>query len=263
MFRFLCAFVLSLFVAAPAMALDVVSLTESNSLALIGEVNSDSVAKLIDKIQRSDAKELIIYIDSPGGSVVDGLQLIDIMKASGKKYTCVANSAASMAFSILQQCDRRLITPHAIIMQHMGSYGLQGPAPNNLSLSNMAQKLFRELLEMDAARLGVTPEVLYSKTRDDYWLFGKDALKDNAADGVMGVKCDKALAEKKNKEVVSSFFGSFEITMSACPLISTPLEVKPYGQVKGSLEDFVKNVAAYLDSIRPRKFFDDRLLIKK
>lgn len=258
MFRFLFA-IMALFVTAPALAVDTITLTETNTIALTSEVDPDSVARLMDQIQRSDAKELVFYIDSPGGSVIDGLQLIDVMKASGKRFVCVANSAASMAFSIFQQCDKRLITSHAILMQHMGSYGLQGPAPHNATLAKMAEKLFAELVAMDAARLGITPEQLYAKTRDDYWLFAKDAIKDKAADGMVGVKCDKAMADKKTKQTLYTFFGAFEVTTSGCPIIVTPLEIKPVGQIKGTSDEVVKVIQEFIEAVRPRHFFEERM----
>ena len=55
----------------------VFNLTTSNLVLVKNEINQESVSYAIEKIQNSkNTSSLILYLDSPGGHVEDGLSLI-------------------------------------------------------------------------------------------------------------------------------------------------------------------------------------------
>lgn len=259
---FLFAFVLLAPIARSADIEDgVIVLKPGNTIALRGEVDGMSVSKLIDALFMNNSEEVYLFIDSPGGSVVDGMRFIDVMKASGKKIICIANTAASMAFSILQSCDERYITEHGVIMQHVGSYGLRGQAPNNKSMTMFINRMFDSLNEIDAKRLGMTVDAFQKKIRDDWWLFGKDALAAKAVDGVVLVRCSKEMTEKRVSEEVATFFGSFTVIYSGCPIASDPLEIKTKtANPRMSAFDFDNEFAKFMDALSPRKVLMNRFL---
>jgi ATP-dependent protease ClpP protease subunit len=79
----------------------------------------------LQEVIEAGTPRVTIDIDSPGGSVVLGLQIMDLMRdaqANGTTITCrVGNNAmaASMAAVILvAACDRRLMSPTAQLMFH-------------------------------------------------------------------------------------------------------------------------------------------------
>lgn len=83
-----------------------------------------------------------IVIDSPGGSVTQGLIFMDVMhevKRRGAKIRCwVPHLAASMAFQILTQCDERYGMPNSFYLWHRVRTFLfmavvTGPAARDLS----------------------------------------------------------------------------------------------------------------------------------
>lgn len=86
--------------------------------------------------------EVTLILNSPGGEINVGSQFIYLMRsaqAQGTKFTCVVhNLAASMAFSILLACDKRVTNNHALLLWHrarvggVGQGGLTGPAALNL-----------------------------------------------------------------------------------------------------------------------------------
>ena len=57
-----------------------------------------------------------VYIDSPGGSVGAGARMVAELRQ--RNYTCVVDTAHSMAFALVQACARRLVRPSGSLMQH-------------------------------------------------------------------------------------------------------------------------------------------------
>jgi ATP-dependent Clp protease protease subunit len=236
----------------------VITLTSGNSIALRTEVSSESVSKLIDQIFRIPATTIYMYIDSPGGDIISGMKLMDTMKASGKHFVCIANAAASMAFSILQACDERLVTEPAILMQHMGAFELYGQAPNNNSMNTFAQKLFRYLNKKDAERLGMSQKDFYQKIRNDWWLFGDEAIKVNAADRVTQVRCSNELTEKIDVQSIDFLFVSLKVKMSGCPIAEGPLAIEVKRDPRHNDRESEERLRVYLKTLSPHQYLLER-----
>lgn len=195
-------------------------------LILRGEVNGESVAKLQAAILSATEKDLTLVIASPGGSVIDGAELTQTIRDSGKNVRCVATFAASMAFAILQSCQERYVLDNSVIMQHVMSYGLRGQEPNNWSLANLLHRLNKKLDEEQAKRIGLSYEKFREKVRDDWWLLGSEAVDESAADETVTATCTAALTKKRVTEEVQTMFWTFTVEWSGCPLITSPLSVK-------------------------------------
>lgn len=113
-----------------------------------------------DKPARLPA-EINIVISSPGGSVVAGFLFLDRMKAvqaRGTVVNCyVADVAASMAFQILLQCDRRYATSTSFLLWHRArvSLGFGGAmtGPEMASLGRQLKDLDEHIYNDVAASL--------------------------------------------------------------------------------------------------------------
>lgn len=202
-------------------------LTTTNHVALRTDVNDSSADKVIKALmtQKPTNGKLYIYIDSPGGSVVSGLRIIEAIQTSPHPVVCIASFAASMAFAILQSCDERIVLNSSILMQHEASYGVSGPAPHNLSMVNFLHAMLKVSDTAQAARIGITYEEFRARVRNDWWIFGPNNLLANTADSLGQVTCSKKLVDATETVSVRSLFGSSELTMSACPLLYSPVTV--------------------------------------
>ena len=221
-----------------------ITLTPSNTVVLDGEVNGNSVAQVMHDLYVSPAETQYLFINSPGGSIIDGLKLVNFLHSTDKNIVCVANFAASMAFVILQSCKTRLVTEDAVIMQHVASYSVQGQEPNNYSLVNFVRSIIKKMDKMQAERLGMTVEQFKSRTRDDWWLFDGDAVTEKAADGVVYPTCSPELAKQTKTITVRQFIFTAKLVVSGCPLIQGPLDVKSESGQEGRPEyqDFLKSL---------------------
>ena len=206
---------------------NVYEITENNSISLRGPVEETSVDKIIDKIFSSKNKSLIFYIDSPGGDVDAGIKLVQAMRGSGKKFICIANFAASMAFSIFQQCDKRFILESSTLMQHLGSANISGSVNHMTSTMDLLHNIFTYLNELDSKRIGMSREDFYELIRDDWWVFGQDNITSNTADEIVEVRCDQSLTTKREIEEVDIAFFNIKaiLVYSGCPMVSDPLKV--------------------------------------
>jgi ATP-dependent Clp protease protease subunit len=101
------------------------SLLKARKIFLWSQVDDDSAKAIVTRLLSLDAedsnKEIVFYINSPGGSVHDGLAIYDAMRAIGSPISTVCTGlAASMGAVLLAGGDkgRRFTWPHARIMIH-------------------------------------------------------------------------------------------------------------------------------------------------
>jgi len=101
------------------------SLLKARKIFLWSQVDDESAKAIVTRLLSLDAedsnKEIVFYINSPGGSVHDGLAIYDAMRAIGSPISTVCTGlAASMGAVLLAGGDkgRRFTWPHARIMIH-------------------------------------------------------------------------------------------------------------------------------------------------
>lgn len=218
--RNLVIFLMLSFGVASSSTPEKIILTEKNHVSLRGEVSFESLEPIKTRInQLKDGEELYLFIDSPGGSVIAGIELVDILQHSEKKVTCIARKAISMAFSILQACPTRIVLPYSILMQHRISTSLQG-SPSEIQTGLEVSKDLEDILNIsDSQRLKLTLDQFREKVRYEFWLIGSNKiLKNKAADKVGIASCDPELAKKE--EIISINMGFFRIEqkINKCPL---------------------------------------------
>tara|TARA_R100000951_G_scaffold115829_1_gene125253 strand:- start:152 stop:670 length:519 start_codon:yes stop_codon:yes gene_type:complete len=165
-----------------------------------------------------------LVLDSPGGSVVAGLNFIQLIKSIPQKISCVAMYAASMAHGILQQCTGdRYVTENGMIMIHRARGSISGQFNDGEMESRLKfwKQVVTNMEAKNALRQNMTLKEYQKLAKDEYWCFGAQCVADNVADTETNIKCGKDLLEKQIKVEKRFFFGSYIIEKSACPLIKT------------------------------------------
>ena len=119
------------------------------------------------------------------------------------------------------------------------------------------QKLFTRLSTEDAKRIGLPLAVFKAKIRNDWWLFGDEAVKNRVVTDTVEVTCERALTEKRETDRVYFWFGTYDITYSGCPLASAPLEIKQVTKASG-LVGADAAAARFLQRLNPRQYLMDR-----
>ena len=204
----------------------VIKINHDNMVVLRGVINGQTSAKVIDKLVSLRSKEIYLFIDSPGGSVDDGLQIvqaIESLQQSGTTIYTIANNAASMAFIIHQCGTERYVRPWSILMQHQISYGSDGQYYNVKAYEHLIDRTHQKLLEKQARRANITVAEFNDLTRHDMWLVGDDAIEKGFADKTVSVMCD--FKPELYEEVFYIWMFEIKVTFSTCPLVSKPLRI--------------------------------------
>ncbi len=88
----------------------------------VEEINGDSQERIVQSVMGLNSlgtDPINLLIDSGGGSVVHGRWIADVIRHSvAPVHAIIIGEACSMAFWILQNCQRRICYPHARVMFH-------------------------------------------------------------------------------------------------------------------------------------------------
>lgn len=212
--------------------IEVVILKKKNTIVFNDVVTAKSVAeaqvKLLEMSNRMPKKSTIyLVLDTPGGSVSAGSLLIDTIKAMPQKVKTLTIFSASMGFQFVQNFDDRLIIPSGILMSHRASVqGLGGEINGELDVRlNSIKRRIRYLDTIASKRMGMSLEKYEDLISDEYWSHGFEAVSEKAADKMVLARCDESLSGTSDKEI-RTFFGKVNVTLSNCPLITGPLDIK-------------------------------------
>lgn len=171
-------------------------LTTVNHTALTGEVNNESINKVLFDISISDSKKpFYIFLNTPGGNVFSGRTLIDYLRHNNRKIQCIANTAISMGFHIFEDgCKRRLVMEGSFLMTHQISSVIAGnlnKLDKEVSLIHKMENFF-DLLA--SGRMHLTLKQYQDKLNPEFWMIGSEEILDNnAADELVDVVCDVRL----------------------------------------------------------------------
>lgn len=136
-------------------------------------------SQLLHLASQSD-DDITMYINSPGGSVIDGLAIIDTMNLIKPDVaTIVTGMAASMGFAILSSGakEKRFALPNSQIMCHQVSSGIRGHV-EDMRISYEHSAYLNELLgKMIAKNIGMKYDVYMNKVSRDVWLSSEQAIE--------------------------------------------------------------------------------------
>jgi len=127
-------------------------------------------------------------LNSPGGSVYDGLGIYDTMQfISSDVSTICTGMAASMASVLLVAGakGKRFALKHSRVMIHQPMGGAQGQASDIEITAREIQKMKRELYEIIAEHSGKTYEQIEKDSDRDYWMTANEAKEYGMIDEVM------------------------------------------------------------------------------
>jgi len=227
-------------------SIELIELKKDNFVTLRETIDQDSSSKLLSKLNVIESKyeQIYLYINSPGGEVMAGLEIINYIKSlqqRSKIVTCIAHNAMSMAFVIFQYCSQRYILYSSTLMQHQMALGVKGKLYDINSRLSYINSLENRLNQDQALRLNMTVDNFTKLIQNDWWLYSEDIISNNAADKIVTIYC--SFENFDETIIVQTMFGDISIRYSACPLINYPLHIN-FPTINFSEEnkkDFIKN----------------------
>lgn len=176
-----------------AVAMDVFSRLMMDRIIFLGTPVNDQVANIIQAqllfLESTDAaKDIQIYINSPGGNVYAGLGIYDTMQFIKPDIATICTGmAASMAAVLLCAGDKgkRSALPHARVMIHQPMGGAQGQASDIEITAREILSLKKELYDIIAKHSGQTYEKVNEDSDRDYWMKAGQAKEYGMVDEVL------------------------------------------------------------------------------
>jgi ATP-dependent Clp protease protease subunit len=140
-------------------------------------------------LESSDpAKDIQIYLNTPGGSVHSGLGIYDTMQyISPDVATICTGMAASMGAVILAsgKKGKRSALPHSRVMIHQPMGGAEGQASDIEITAREIMKLKKELYNLIAKHSGNTYKKIEKDSDRDFWMTAEEAKKYGMVDEVL------------------------------------------------------------------------------
>jgi ATP-dependent Clp protease, protease subunit len=161
-------------------------------LILGSEVDDDIANRIAAQMlylegQDSD-KDIWLYINSPGGSVMAGMAIYDTMQFVGCDVATICmGMGASMGQFLLSSGEpgKRYSLPHARIMMHQPSAGLQGQA-SDIAIQAQQHSYTKKLMaQMIADQTGQTFEQITADSERDRWFTAVEAKDYGIVDHVI------------------------------------------------------------------------------
>lgn len=152
--------------------------------------------KMIDENIPEEERILTILINSPGGSVTDGLAIYDTINALDCEVrTICVGLAASMGAFLLSSGSKgmRLALPNSEILIHQPLGGAQGQASDIIIAAKHIERTRKKLNTILAMNTGKSVSRIANDTDRDNTMTAEEALKYGLIDGILDPKRIKAV----------------------------------------------------------------------
>lgn len=142
-------------------------------------------------IDPNERKPITIYLDTPGGDVMAGLKLIDLIQCS-KTPVHIVNLGIcySMGFMIYIVGHKRIASKHATFLMHDGSVSASGTASKTRDLMAFNDCVDAKLKDLVIESTKITPKLYDKKFRTEWYMFSDEAQKLGIVDEILSVDCE-------------------------------------------------------------------------
>ncbi|MEN0047307.1 MAG: ATP-dependent Clp protease proteolytic subunit [Bacteroidota bacterium] len=179
--------------------LDVFSRLMMDRIIFLGTPVMDDVANIIQAqllfLESADPKrDVQIFINSPGGSVIAGMGIYDVMQyVSPDVATICTGLSASMGAVLLAAgaAGKRSCLEHSRVMIHQPSGGMQGQVSDMEISYKLIKQLQEELYNILSRHTGQSYEKIEEDSDRDRWLTSKEAMEYGLVDEILARGKDK------------------------------------------------------------------------
>ena len=155
----------------------------------IDQLTANLVCAQLILLESEDAdKDISLYINSPGGSVTDGLAIYDTMQYVRPDVStiCVGLAASMGQFLLCAGAPgKRFALPHSRILMHQPSGAMQGQAADIAIQAEQIIYLKRMMAERIALHTGQSLERIEADSDRDRWFTAEEAREYGFIDQVM------------------------------------------------------------------------------
>ena len=176
-----------------ATVIDVFSRLMGDRIIFFGTAVDDYVANVITAqllfLESVDPKkDIIMYVNSPGGSVYAGLGIYDTMQWVNPDVSTICTGIAASMGAVLMAsgaAKKRSALPHSRIMIHQVSAGMQGTSSDMEISLRQTLELKKDLYSILANHTGQTYEKIEKDSDRDFWMRASEAKEYGLIDEVL------------------------------------------------------------------------------
>lgn len=164
-------------------AYDIFSRLLKDRIIFLGDDVNEHTANLIVAqmlfLENQDAdKDIILYINSPGGSVYDAMAIYDTMQfvKSDIQTVGIGVQASAAAFLLSSGTKgKRFLLPHATVMIHQPSSGTRGKVTDQEIDLREALRVKKMMESIMARNTGQKIEKVHVDMERDFWMTAEEA----------------------------------------------------------------------------------------
>jgi ATP-dependent Clp protease protease subunit len=174
-------------------AFDIYSRLLKERIVFLGEdVNEHTanivIAQLLHLAYEDPTKDISLYINSPGGSVYDGLAIYDTMqfiKPDVATYGIGLQASFGAVLLAAGAKGKRYMLPNARVMMHQPHGGLQGQITDQEISLKEGVLLKNKLIDIMTKATGQKRDKVAADMERDFWMSGEEAVKYGLIDKVV------------------------------------------------------------------------------
>lgn len=136
-------------------------------------------------------KPIYIYINSDGGDVINGRQILSTIAASTTPVITIGMArCASMASYILASGHKRYCYENTVVLYHDGQTGYVSSSNKGKDIQKFYDKLETQMTDYMVKHTNMTPEFLEEIKDREYYMFSDEAKERGIVDGIIGEDID-------------------------------------------------------------------------
>lgn len=170
----------------------------------------------ISELKQVATSKINLRLNSPGGSVFDGIAIANAIRSHPATVTVYVDSlAASIASVIALAGDRVVMMPQSQFMVHNASGACYGDASEMTKMADLLDKQSRNIAEAYAQHTGGTLAEWQDYMAAETWFTAEEALAAGLADEVMPMrpKTEDADAEPEPASAMAQMGRSWDLSM--------------------------------------------------
>lgn len=165
-----------------------------------GEMSSVAFKEKLDMV--GEVNELHVYVNSPGGSVFEGIAIGNMLKRhKARTIAHVDALAASIASDIVSCCDEVRMPSNAMLMVHNAMMGAFGNSNELRKVADDLERINEMQVETYIAKIGgkTSEEEIRRMMDEETWLSAQQAYDIGLCDVIEGPNQAVALIDDKHK----------------------------------------------------------------
>lgn len=171
-----------------------------NRTIILGQVDSSNLEYITEwilkwnkedfDIPKNKRKPIKLHIDSGGGSVISGFNLINVIKLSKTPvYGITMSTCASMGLLIYMACHKRYAFEDSVFLMHDGATGFAGTSSKVKDFMKFNDKLEERIKKHILTHSKISEEMYEEKYQEEWYHFADESQSIGITDKIIGFDC--------------------------------------------------------------------------